>query len=65
MGFLPVWFGGFGFLCASSCAFVNDEVMCFQGDRGSKGTCGSDGPKGDKVGLGQTNKILFCRRKRR
>lgn len=41
---------------ASSCAPVNDELMCFQGDRGPKGACGSDGPKGEKVGLRQTEK---------
>lgn len=23
--------------------------MCFQGDRGPKGACGGDGPKGEKV----------------
>lgn len=30
---------------------VSDEVVCFQGDRGPKGTCGGDGPKGEKVGF--------------
>lgn len=24
-------------------------LLCFQGDRGPKGNCGGDGPKGDKV----------------
>lgn len=28
--------------------------MCFQGDRGPKGACGGDGPKGEKVGLRET-----------
>lgn len=28
---------------------VSDELLCFQGDRGSKGVCGASGPKGEKV----------------
>lgn len=62
MGSLAGWFGGFCPFCdshASSCASVNDELMCFQGDRGPKGACGGDGPKGEKVGLRQTDKKCF------
>lgn len=50
---------------ASSCASVNDELVCFQGDRGPKGVCGGDGPKGGKVGLRQTEKMWCGRSKRR
>lgn len=39
--------------------------MCLQGDRGPKGACGGDGPKGEKVGLKKTDKILFGRREER
>lgn len=38
----------------TSCSTVSDEALCFQGDRGPKGTCGGDGPKGEKVGLLET-----------
>lgn len=37
---------------------VNDERVCFQGDRGPKGACGGDGPKGGKVGFRQAENIL-------
>lgn len=31
------------------CAPQQRELVCFQGDRGPKGACGGDGPKGEKV----------------
>lgn len=41
---------------ASSCVAFNYELVCFQGDRGTKGACGGDGPKGEKVRLELTEK---------
>lgn len=48
-------------LCDSgtcSCVSLSEELVCFQGDRGPKGACGGDGPKGDKVSLRHAGKTV-------
>lgn len=58
LGKWTVWVDGLSALlvfalCGSQKIFmsVSEKLLCFQGDRGPKGICGGDGPKGEKVSL--------------